>query len=179
MEFSLRSASMEDQLWWSSQLVAVNFWWPVIVLVIFKALGSFAKLKQPLCYRFISSSWAKCIIDVVSCLHCFITILKLNNKSAQICFLSNIISVCRCCSVTKSCLTVCNPIDSSMLGFPVLHHLSEFAHDHVYCIGDAINHFIPCHLLLLPTIFLSISVFQWVSSLNQVAKAFELQHQSS
>ena len=29
----------------------------------------------------------------------------------------------------------------------------------MYCIGDSINHLIPCHLLLLPTIFLSIRVF--------------------
>ena len=32
-----------------------------------------------------------------------------------------------CCSVTKSCLTLCNPMDCSRLGFPVPHHLPEFA----------------------------------------------------
>ena len=30
-------------------------------------------------------------------------------------------------SVTKSCLTLCNPMDCSMPGFPVLHYLLEFA----------------------------------------------------
>ena len=41
------------------------------------------------------------------------------------------------------------------------------------------NHLILCcPLLLLPSVFPSISVFQWVSSLHQVAKVLELQHQS-
>ena len=30
-----------------------------------------------------------------------------------------------CCSVTKSCLTPCSPMDCSTPGFPVLHHLPE------------------------------------------------------
>jgi len=29
------------------------------------------------------------------------------------------------CSVTQSCPTLCNPVDCSMPGFPVLHHLPE------------------------------------------------------
>ena len=33
-----------------------------------------------------------------------------------------------CCSVTQSCPTLCDPMDCSMPGFPVLHHLPEFAH---------------------------------------------------
>ena len=42
------------------------------------------------------------------------------------------------------------------------------------------NHFIFSRPLLLPSIFPSISLFQWVSSLNQVVKGleFQLQHQS-
>ena len=32
-----------------------------------------------------------------------------------------------CCSVAKSCLTFCNPMDCSTPGFPVLHYLPEFA----------------------------------------------------
>ena len=35
------------------------------------------------------------------------------------------------CSVTKSCLTLGNTMDCSMPGFPVLHHLPEFAQTHV------------------------------------------------
>ena len=31
-----------------------------------------------------------------------------------------------CCSVTQLCSTLCNPVDRSTSGFPVLHHLPEF-----------------------------------------------------
>ena len=44
-----------------------------------------------------------------------------------------------CCSVTQSCLTLCNPRDCSTPGFPVLHHLLELAQTHVYQVGDAIQ----------------------------------------
>ena len=37
---------------------------------------------------------------------------------------------CRC-SVVKSCLTLCDPVDCSTIGFPVPHHLPEFAQVHV------------------------------------------------
>ena len=37
-----------------------------------------------------------------------------------------------CCSVAKSCLTLCDPLDCSMLNFPVLHCLLEFAQVHVH-----------------------------------------------
>ena len=35
-------------------------------------------------------------------------------------------------SVAKSCLTLWNPMDCSMSGFPVLHHLLEFAQTHIH-----------------------------------------------
>ena len=44
------------------------------------------------------------------------------------------------CSVTKSSLgTLCDPMDCSMPGFPVLHYLPEFAQTHVHWVGDAIQ----------------------------------------
>ena len=43
------------------------------------------------------------------------------------------------CSVAKSCLTLCNPMDFSMPGFLVLHDLQEFAQTHVHWISDAIQ----------------------------------------
>ena len=55
-------------------------------------------------------------------------------------------------------MTLCSPMHYSMLGFPVLHRLLEFAQTHVYCISDAIQPFHPCPLLL-PSIFRSIRVF--------------------
>ena len=34
------------------------------------------------------------------------------------------------CLVTQLCLTLCDPMDYRTPGFPVLHHLLEFAHSH-------------------------------------------------
>ena len=36
------------------------------------------------------------------------------------------------CLVSQSCLTLCNPMNCSTPGFPVLHHLLEFAQTHVH-----------------------------------------------
>ena len=52
-----------------------------------------------------------------------------------------------CCSVTKSCPTLWDPIDGSTPGFPVLHCLPEFAQTHVHWVGDAMQ---PSHPLLSP-----------------------------
>ena len=59
-----------------------------------------------------------------------------------------------------SCLTLCNPMNSSTPGLPVPHHLPEFAQVHVHWIADAIQ--LPHPLLppsLLPLVFPSIRVF--------------------
>ena len=37
-----------------------------------------------------------------------------------------------CCSITKSCPALCDPMDCSTPGFPALHYLSEFAQTHVH-----------------------------------------------
>ena len=67
--------------------------------------------------------------------------------------------------VQSLCPTFCNPMDCSMPGFPVLHYLLEFAQILVHWVGDAIQ---PSHLLplvLLPSIFPSISAFSNYSAL--------------
>ena len=46
---------------------------------------------------------------------------------------------CFCLSVAKSCLTLCNPMDSSTPGFPFLYYLPEFAQMHVHWVSDAIQ----------------------------------------
>ena len=46
---------------------------------------------------------------------------------------------CYCCSIGKSCPTLCDPMDCSTPGFPVFHYLSEFAQTHVHWVGDAIH----------------------------------------
>ena len=44
-----------------------------------------------------------------------------------------------CYLVTQSYPTLCNPMDCSMPGFPVLHHLPELAQTHVHGVSDAIQ----------------------------------------
>ena len=39
-------------------------------------------------------------------------------------------------SVTQSCLTLCNPMNCSMPGLPVHHHLPEFTQTHVHRVKD-------------------------------------------
>ena len=77
---------------------------------------------------------------------------------------------------------LCNPIDCSLPGFPVHHQLPELAQTHVHWVGDAIQPSHPLSYPSLPTFNLSQhqGLFQWVSSLLQVAKVleFQLQHQS-
>ena len=53
-----------------------------------------------------------------------------------------------CCSVTQSRPTLCDPMDCSTPGFPVLYHLPELAQTHVNRAGDAIQ---PSHPLLSPS----------------------------
>ena len=82
--------------------------------------------------------------------------------------------------VVQSCPTLCDPINCSTPGFPVLHYLPEFAQTHVHWVSNIIQ---PSHPLSAPSLLaLNLSqhqgLFQWVSSLHQVAKVLELQHQS-
>ena len=71
-----------------------------------------------------------------------------------------------CCLVTQLCLTLCDPMDCNMAGFPVFHHLPEFAQTYVLESVMPSSH-IPCHpLLLLPSVFPSIRVFSKESALH-------------
>ena len=65
-----------------------------------------------------------------------------------------------CYSITKFCPTLCNSMDWSTPGFPVLHCLPQFAQTHVLKSVMLSNYLILCcPLLLLPLIFPSIKVF--------------------
>ena len=82
-------------------------------------------------------------------------------------------------SVAQLCSTLCDPMDCSRPGFPVHHQLLEPAQTPVHWVGHAIQ---PSHSLSSssPPVF-NLSqlqgLFQWVSSLHQVAKVLELQLQ--
>ena len=50
-------------------------------------------------------------------------------------------------SVTRSCLTLCDPINRSTPGLPVHHHPPQFTQTHVHRVSDAIE---PSHPLSSP-----------------------------
>ena len=72
-----------------------------------------------------------------------------------------------CCSVTKSCSTLCNPMNCSTTGFSVLIIFWSLFKLMSMEKVMASNHLILCHpLLFLPSIFPSIRVFSDESSLH-------------
>ena len=80
-------------------------------------------------------------------------------------------------SVIQSCLTLCDPMNHSMTGFPVHHQLPEFTQTHVHRVGNAIQ---PSHPLSSPSPpapnpSQHQSLFQWVNSSHEVAKVLEFQ----
>ena len=84
--------------------------------------------------------------------------------------------------VAQSCPTPCNPMNRSTPGLPVHHQLQKSNQTHVHRVDDAIQ---PPHPLSSPSPSAPNpsqhqGLFQWVSSLHQVAKVleFQLQHQS-
>ena len=86
---------------------------------------------------------------------------------------------CFLCSVSQLCLTLCNPMDCSTPGFPVLPNLPELAQTHGHWVSISIQ---PSHPLWFPSPHaFSLSqhqaLFQWVGSSHQVAKVLNLQLQ--
>ena len=74
--------------------------------------------------------------------------------------------------VTQLCPTLCDPMNCSKPGLPVHHQLPESTQTHVHWVGDAIQ---PSHPLSSPSppafdLSRHQGLFQWVSSLHQVAK---------
>ena len=60
-----------------------------------------------------------------------------------------------CCSIAKSCPTLCNPMDCSTPGFPVFHYLLEFAQTPVHWVGDVIQPSRPLSPASPPAFYLS------------------------
>ena len=99
----------------------------------------------------------------------------------RLCILENISSV-QFSSIAQLYSTLCDPKSCSTPVFPVHHQLPEVTQTYVPRVSNAIQ---PSHPLLPPSpSALSLSqyqgLFQWVSSLHQVAKVleFQLQYQS-
>ena len=58
----------------------------------------------------------------------------------DICWQNDVWGMHTCpCSVAQSCLTLCDPMDCSTPGFPVLHQLPELAQTQVHWVGDVIQ----------------------------------------
>ena len=73
-------------------------------------------------------------------------------------------------SVTQSCLTLCNSMDCSTPGLPVLHQPLS-----IESVMPSNHLILCCPLILLPSIFPSIRIFSnEFSSSHQVAKILEL-----
>ena len=64
-------------------------------------------------------------------------------------------------SVAQLCLTLCNPMNCSMLGLPVHHQLLELTQTHVHRVGGAIQ---PSHLLSPSPPAFNLSQHQGLSS---------------
>ena len=102
--------------------------------------------------------------------HCDIKVDLLSSLSASA---TLFLVAVGCCSVAQSCPNLCNPMDCSTSGFPVIHYLLELAQTHVHWVGDAIQPSHPLLSLSPPAFNLSQhqGLFQWVSSLHQVVGA--------
>jgi len=92
-------------------------------------------------------------------------------------FFHFLIIVLQFSSVTQLCPTLCDPMNRSMSGLPVHHHLPEFTQTHVHWVSDAIQ---PSHPWSSPSSPASnpsqhLSFFQWVNSSHQVAIVLEFQ----
>ena len=89
---------------------------------------------------------------------------------------------CCSCSVVSDSVTPWSAAHQVSLYYIILHYLLEFAQTHLHWISNAIQ---PSHPLSSPSppafnLSQHQALFQWVSSLHQVAKVleFQLQHQS-
>ena len=104
-----------------------------------------------------------------SCLFCLLVVLRIPWLAAASLFLHrpSPLRISPCvfsykntarwfsCSVSKACLTLCNPMDCSIPGFPIFHYLLEFAQIHVHWVSDAIQ---PSHHLSPPSPSLSLGL---------------------
>ena len=80
-------------------------------------------------------------------------------------------------SPAQLCPTICDPMVCSTPVFPVHHQLPELAQTHVHQVSDTIQPSHPLSSRSPPAFNLSQhqGLYQWVSSLHQVAKVLEFQ----
>ena len=88
--------------------------------------------------------------------------LLLKKGLAPLCFCHK---CCLWCSVTKSCSALCDPMDCSTPGVPVLHYLPEFAQTHVH-LGKVPK----VWLFTLFLLFFPVLKCEWASLVAQLVK---------
>ena len=93
-------------------------------------------------------TWVRSYIQIVYLVHDMVEVWHLSNKT--------ILLYDQFSSVAHSCLTLCDPMDCSMPGFPV-HQLPELAQTHVHRVGDAVQ---PSHPLSSPSPTFNLSQHQ-------------------
>ena len=120
-----------DNLNWLILLGQFKYWVHVVIFFFQFQLFHFSTPKIPLDYFLIISIslWIFYLVDI------FFTLNSLDTTSLT--SLNILIIIC-CCWVSKLYPTVCNSMDYSTPGFPVLHYLWEFAQIHVHSVGDAV-----------------------------------------
>ena len=116
-------------------------------------------------------SWCQLLEDylVILCFFDFSCLLKscISVSAFEVAIITSQFS-----SITQSCLTLCNPMDCSMPGFPVHHQFPELAQTHVHWVDDAIQ---PSHPLWSPSppafnLSQHQGLFQWGGCLHQWPK---------
>ena len=74
--------------------------------------------------------------------------VKLGVKWGSVCSCQDYLHSVQFSSVAQSCLPLCDPMNCSSPGLPVLHQLPEFTQTHIHRVGDAIE---PSHPLSSPS----------------------------
>ena len=118
-----------DNLNWLILLGQFKYWVHVVIFFFYFSYYTFQLQKFDYFLIISVSLWIFYLVDI------FFTFNSLD--TASLTSLNVLIIIC-CCWVSKLYLTVCNPMDYSTPGFPVLHYLREFAQIHVHSVGGAV-----------------------------------------
>ena len=81
-------------------------------------------------------------------------------------------------AAAQLCLTLCDPMDCGMPGFPIHHQLLELVQTHVHWVGDAIQPSHPLSSPSPPTFNLSQHQDLFLESVLCIMWEFQLYHQS-
>ena len=154
--------------------------WHVSAVCSFLLLGSILFYGYNIIhiYQLMDIYWnCFCFGDIKKCLLCFAHFLFFVHHALYSTVFDSSPSSVQFSSVTQSCPTLCDPMNHGTPSLPVHHQLLEFTQTQVHRVSDAIQ---PSHPLLSPSPLAPNpsqhqSLFQWVNSSHEVAKALEFQ----